>query len=279
MVELSRAAMEAGAWGLSTSRFDVDKNGRPVPSRAADGDEFDALLDVIQEAGRGLVKFIPDLLGGDAVPTFRDLARDAAALNPVDLDGLRPDRHRRSHRGVAPVHPRPCRRGVRDVSAAVAPHRGISADHSRGSVDDVHDDAAGLEPGHRGRGDEKAAILGDPEWRAGAARNGTAPNARCSRDRRPSACASSRSSARRTNCWLGRTLADLVEEKGGHPSDVFADFVLANDCHPGVVAVGIANSDVEAMGADTGRPVGDRQLLDAGAHMQMLCCSATPRCC
>jgi N-acyl-D-amino-acid deacylase len=73
--------------------------------------------------------------------------------------------------------------------------------------------------------------------------------------------------------WLGRTLADLVEEKRGHPSDVFADFVLANDCHPGVVAVGIANSDVEAMGRTLADPSVIVSSSDAGAHMQMLCAS------
>jgi N-acyl-D-aspartate/D-glutamate deacylase len=73
--------------------------------------------------------------------------------------------------------------------------------------------------------------------------------------------------------WLGRSLADLVAERGGHPSDVFADFVLANDCHPGVVAVGISNADVDGVARTLADPAVLISSSDAGAHMQMLCAS------
>src|SRR5688500_18542529 len=55
MARILDDAMRAGAWGLSTSFLDVDAHGRPVPSRAADGAEFDALLDALGSHGRGLV--------------------------------------------------------------------------------------------------------------------------------------------------------------------------------------------------------------------------------
>ena len=54
--------------------------------------------------------------------------------------------------------------------------------------------------------------------------------------------------------WLGRTLADLVAERGGHPSDVLADFVLANDCRPGLVAQGVANADVDGVARTLAEP-------------------------
>jgi N-acyl-D-aspartate/D-glutamate deacylase len=73
--------------------------------------------------------------------------------------------------------------------------------------------------------------------------------------------------------WLGRTLADVVEERGGHPSDVLADFVLENDCRPGLVAQGISNADVDGVA----RTLTDPRVLisssDAGAHAQMMCAS------
>ena len=73
--------------------------------------------------------------------------------------------------------------------------------------------------------------------------------------------------------WLGRSLAELVAARGGHPSDVFADFVLDNDCRPGVVAVGVTNSDIDGVA----RTMADPHVLisssDAGAHMNMLCAS------
>jgi N-acyl-D-aspartate/D-glutamate deacylase len=73
--------------------------------------------------------------------------------------------------------------------------------------------------------------------------------------------------------WIGRSLADLVAERGGHPSDVLADFVLANECRPGVVAVGISNANPDAVA----RTFLDENVIisssDAGAHVQMLCAS------
>jgi N-acyl-D-aspartate/D-glutamate deacylase len=73
--------------------------------------------------------------------------------------------------------------------------------------------------------------------------------------------------------WLGRTLADVVEADGGHPSDVFADFVLANDCHPGIVAVGVSNADVDGVARTLADPAVLVSSSDTGAHLQMLCAS------
>ncbi len=75
MAAILREAMAEGAWGLSTSFLDVDQSGRPVPSRQAEGAEFDALFDVLQEAGRGVVEVVPDLLGPTAMDTLRDLGQ------------------------------------------------------------------------------------------------------------------------------------------------------------------------------------------------------------
>jgi N-acyl-D-aspartate/D-glutamate deacylase len=71
--------------------------------------------------------------------------------------------------------------------------------------------------------------------------------------------------------WEGRTLADLIAARGGHASDVLADWVIENDLRPGVVVVGVANGDVDGVGrllADPDNVVGSS---DAGAHLNMLC--------
>jgi N-acyl-D-amino-acid deacylase len=125
----------------------------------------------------------------------------------------------------------------------------------------------------RARGEEKARLLQDPEWRAAA---------RAEWDRVPLAIFPHRrlhtvrvvevigeENAR----WLGGTLADVVEADGVHPLDAFADFVLANGCRPGLVAVGVSNADVDGVARLLTDPAVLVSSSDAGAHLQMLCAS------
>src|SRR5262249_12987686 len=74
MAQLLDVAMAQGAFGLSTSYLDVDHLGRPVPSRAADGAELHALLDVVYAAGRGVLEVVPGLLDGRTTEQLDDLA-------------------------------------------------------------------------------------------------------------------------------------------------------------------------------------------------------------
>ena len=45
--------------------------------------------------------------------------------------------------------------------------------------------------------------------------------------------------------FLDRSFADVVATRGGHPSDVLADWVLEHDLAPGMVAEALSNNDAE----------------------------------
>jgi N-acyl-D-aspartate/D-glutamate deacylase len=120
-------------------------------------------------------------------------------------------------------------------------------------------------------GEAKAAMLRDPEWRARACDEWDAmklspfPTWDISRIRfitvtRPE-----------NEEWVGSTLADLVAAKGGHPSDVFADWLLANDVQPGVVCVGVTNDDPQGVGEILCNPTTIVGGSDVGAHVAMFC--------
>ena len=123
------------------------------------------------------------------------------------------------------------------------------------------------------KGDEKAQLLRDPAWRDAAREEWDRVEKAMFPHRRPELVRFVEVQGEGNECWLGHTLADLVADRGGHPSDVFADFVLANDCRPGVVAQGMANTDVAGMGRTLADPAVLISSSDAGAHMQMLCAS------
>ena len=241
LAELFEEAMKAGAWGLSTSWLDSDSEGRPVPSRAADTAEFDALFDVIQSAGHGLVEVVPGLLGDKPEVALEDLARKLGSegigfypqLSPRTVDfRLNWDS------------------SMMFMSMPQGWHKIIAA-----------------------QGADKADLLADPVWRAAAREEWDRTEKSLFPHRSLDKVRFVEVAGTGNEPWLGRTLADLVDERGGHPSDVFADFVAANDCHPGVVAVGVSNADVDGVA----RTLTDPHVLvsssDAGAHMQMLCAS------
>jgi N-acyl-D-aspartate/D-glutamate deacylase len=119
---------------------------------------------------------------------------------------------------------------------------------------------------------EKRAMLADAEWRAAARadwdRVGDGftifPVSRLDRVRLTSV----REGEER---FLDSSFADVVAARGGHPSDVLADWVLEHDLAPGMVAEALSNNNAEKVSeliADDTTVVG---ASDAGAHLQMMC--------
>jgi N-acyl-D-amino-acid deacylase len=124
----------------------------------------------------------------------------------------------------------------------------------------------------RGR-DAKMALLTDPAWRAAARQEWDRVTKALFPHRRPDRVRFVEVDGAENEPWLGRSLADLVAERGGHPSDVLADFMVANDCRLGVVAQGVANADIDVVARVISDPAVLVSSSDAGAHMQMLCAS------
>ncbi len=273
MALLLDTAMADGAWGLSTSHLDVDAHGRPVPSRYADGAEYDTLLDAVAAYKRGLVEMVPALLGNDAETEMEDLARRCGARGlPLTWTGfVHPDgrpqvldkwlglarRLQADGIGFWPqLSPRPIDfrlnwdSSMMFMSMPKGWHRVIAA-----------------------RGADKAALLADPDWRDTARAEWDATEKAMFPHQRPYLVKFVEVVGEANERWLGKSLKDLMRETGQHPSDAFADFVLANDCRPGIVAQGISNADVEGVARTLRDPAVLVSSSDAGAHMQMLCAS------
>lgn len=274
MVAVFDQAMHDGAWGLSTSFFDEDLLGRPVPSRLADDREFEALLDVIEKQGRGFVEFVPDLTGADPQAGMdrlaelcgpRGIAITWTGFTFTDLNPARTqhwiDLARSYHDRGIKVWPQLSPRTV-DFRINWESSMMFMA-FPRGWHQVIR--ATGREA--------KAALLADPQWRATAraewdtVEKSMFPHLRMERVRFVELANADDAK------WLGQSLADLVATRPGHPSDVFADFVLANDCAPGVVAVGISNADVDGVARTFADPMVIVSSSDSGAHVQMLCAS------
>ncbi len=71
--------------------------------------------------------------------------------------------------------------------------------------------------------------------------------------------------------FLGATFADVARERGGHPSDVLADWVLEHDLAPGMMAESLSNNDTAKVAELVADPTTVIGASDAGAHLQMMC--------
>jgi N-acyl-D-aspartate/D-glutamate deacylase len=271
MATLLDAAMDAGAWGLSTSFFDIDRRGRKVPSRLADDDELDTLLDVLALRDTSMVEFVPDLTGPDAEGGMMLLATRCGARGiPLTWTGFTASDPARTDHWLDLTH-RLRAEGVQ-LWPQLSP-RTIDMRMNWDSSMMFMQFPRGWHQVIEARGTDKRALLEDPAWRTAARSEWDAVDSKMFPNRALERVRFVEVSHAGDERWLGRSLAELVAERGGHPSDVFADFVLENDCHPGVVAIGMANGDP----ALVARAFADESVLisssDAGAHVQMFCAS------
>jgi len=264
-------SLTAGAAAMSTSLgFDEDRDKRPVPSRQADDAELAALLDVLA-AHRKFVQFIPaatgrqmrrdvqrmaDLTGPRGVTStwigvFHDQDHPDWAVKMLDFAGELQAQGVRNYPQISP----------RTLDIHVNWDGGMSWFALENSW---HKMVQAPRP-------DKAPMLRDPAWRA---------LAREEWDRVPRTMIPHKHADRirlvsvtrpENEQWVGATLADLAADRGGHPSDVLADWLLANDADPGIVGVGVANSDPDGVASTLVHPASIMANSDAGAHLQMMC--------
>lgn len=273
MVAILDRAIADGAWGLSTSYLDVDQHGRPVPSRAAGDAEFEALFAAIGRHGRGLVEMVPGLLQGEPEVRLAALSRLAGANGlPLTWTGFT----------YSDSNPGATQKWIDLANELAAEGAHMYPQLSPRTVDfRLNWDSSmmfmsmpdGWHQVIAARGADKARLLADPAWRATARAEWDRTERALFPHRRPETVRFVEVVGADNQPWLGRTLAELIAARGGHPSDVLADFVLANDCRPGVVAVGVANADVDGVARTLTDPAVLISSSDAGAHAQMLCAS------
>ena len=265
-------ALDAGCYGLSTSFFDVDRQGRFVPTRFAEQKEFEALAATMGEAGHGLVEFIPNFTGETPLEEIKRIA-DATAphegvtaiWNGLLHTELAPDRHRELI-----DYSRSLRDGGADIWPVASP-RTVDFNVSWDQTMVFMMLPEGWNKIMLVQGEERAAMLRDPEWRKVAREEWDRVDKSLFPNTRPEYARFTSVTRPENERWLAKSLKDLVDERGGHPSDVFADWILENDLEPGVVAAGVSNGDVEGV---TDMLTDDHVIVsasDAGAHVQMMC--------
>jgi N-acyl-D-amino-acid deacylase len=264
----------AGALGLSTSFVDTDRHAHPVPSRAADTDEFLALIDSLARApgGARVLEFLPWIKEIDR--QLDDIERVAhwcgprgvaCTWNQLAQNSRDPSRAERLIEQAHQLHNEGC-----GVYAQVSPrpfNLNVSFDQTPAFIAvPAWSRLIQLSP------DEKRRQLADESWRAQARADWDKvgdgftifPVNGLERVRLTSV----RSGEER---FLGATFADVVAARGGHPSDVLADWVIEHDLAPGMTAESLSNNDsgkLAELVADSTTVVG---ASDAGAHLQMMC--------
>lgn len=82
MRKLAAEAVEVGALGFASSRLTIHKSesGKPIPSYDAAQAEIEAIARGVEDAGGGLIQFVPDLVAGDYEPALRTVFEVAAEV-------------------------------------------------------------------------------------------------------------------------------------------------------------------------------------------------------
>ena len=269
IVEVLEAALTAGAIGLSSSIFDRDAGGRPVPSALSDDRELTALIGLLGRH-RKLLEFIPEVRTDQWVDDVDRFARLCGphqvplTYNGISCDTARPGWFTKALEQaeafaaigvqvVPQISPRPIDiqvnwSGGMSFSYLPAWHRMIQAEAA-----------------------DKTAMLASQDWRAQARSDWDTITSNIIPNRSPERILLIGVAHPELGQWVGSSLAELTAARGGHPSDVLADWVIENDLRPGVMSRAIRNDHVEDVAAAINHPLSLVSNSDAGAHLNMFC--------
>lgn len=269
MVELLDEALAAGALGLSYSLFDKDRGGRPVPSAIAGDAELDALIAKLGEYG-ATFQFVP---GDNADAIVRQLKWLGGFFGNHGVTGLynilvhmetQPDR---ASRIIA------CLEELRAQGITI--HAMVSPRYIEMSIGFEQSicfiDLPAWNEFVQSPIETKKAMIDDPAWRArGREEADTRRSTMFPFKRADTLKIASTSDRPECGAWIGKSLEDLHAARGGHISDVLADWVKENHFDTSF-ALPIANTDADEVAAMMRSPVSIISASDAGAHLQMFC--------
>jgi N-acyl-D-amino-acid deacylase len=267
-VRILQDCIELGAFGLSTSLFDKDRAGRPVPSAVADDIELGALFDVLAANNR-IVEFIPDFLGGDLMGDIEGYARLCgprgltATWNTLASMSGDPALAHQMLEQAARQQNEGCR-----MYPQVSPRRVDLQINWDTSIMFMH-----LPTWNRfvqSRGAEKVSLLADADWRASARAEWDATEVEVFTHRHLDSVQLGDVGKSENKEWVGRTFGELHAARGGHPSDLLADWLLENDLKVALLS-SIANVDEAEVATLLCAATTLVSASDAGAHQQMFC--------
>ncbi len=261
------AAMAAGAFGVSTSRFDRSPTGALVPSYYADDAELEELFAAIARY-RGIVQMIPDM--SDIAQQKADVRRMGAFARrhktPVISNQLyqRPDQPNYLHELLEVS---------RQVRAEGAPFQFLASPRS---IELLVSFQQGMMFMYMPAWNEivlpttsaekKRAMLSDPQWRARARADWDAVKEGFPSGGVVRLFRIVKVGLPKYEPLLGHCFGKILDERGGHPSDVIADWALENNLDAEFVYP-FTNTDIDQVGELLKAKECLVSASDAGAHI------------
>ncbi len=271
--ELDRA-LSAGAYGLSFSLFDKDRQGRSVPSCLANDAEMAAMCEVLA-SHQAIFQFVPR---GDVLDNLLDDIRWVGGfLAPHQVVGF--------YNIVVHVDSEPersarildCLQSVQEQGGrlyGMASPRPFEMAIGFDSTLCLMSVPAWNELVQASRG-EKAHLIADPAWRERARHDAETCASVLFPFAKPEELRIGAVGCDALKPWIGRSLRDLIVARGGHASDVLADWLIENDFDTSFIFA-IANSRPDDVARLLKSPLTFVSGSDAGAHLQMFCAAGDP---
>jgi N-acyl-D-aspartate/D-glutamate deacylase len=261
-------ALAAGALGLSFSLFDKDREGRRVPSSLADDAELDALISRLGAHGASL-QFVP----GDSPDLIvSHLEWLGTFLGRYDVTGFynamvhTVGGEERTRRIIGCLEALKAN-GVR-IYGMASPRLFELSIGFEGTICFMAVPAwnqLALAPI-----EEQRRLIGDADWRVQARSDADTYHSPMFPFARPDLLRIGSVGKPELQPWIGRSLAELSAERGGHVSDMLADWLAENDFATSFTFA-VANTEPVEVARLLTSPVAFVSGSDAGAHLQMFC--------
>jgi N-acyl-D-amino-acid deacylase len=286
MQDLTRQAMEAGAWGWTTSvsPTHVGPTGDPVPSRLADNQELYELASVMAEYNTGALEIIPPNAVFGITPDDRDMLRQLALRSgrPVHWLGhgwkwFKPDLWREEQAWMAGL----AREGALVLANLSMQPFDRVVNYKRTSFFN------GLETWRdimRLPLEERKARLADQALRPALRHAIDHPQTTATKGQIRPPIRWEAVSVLRTkleqNKWMeGKRVLDLAAERGVHVADFMTDLALQEDLATDFRTITVLEEDEAVQGELLQSPFVMLGSSDSGAHINNECKSGEPTYC